>query len=274
MDLRLSFWYNNVNFNFAKGGKTIRKIIPEIVLLLLLMPALCQAIPTVTDFYEDDTIKDGDVYDIVRVHNTATVNMTGGQVDQLCALDSSTITFNAGTVNAVDIQNTSKFNLEGILSCGVFASHSSTFNVNSGEFEGQIIGSGNQINMNDGTVNVIDSVITDYTITNIYAGNVNFYGILFDRSAVLNVYGGEVIFDRDSFGDAFRLSTTAEFNVYYSDIIYDNFETEIIGYYLLDDSEFMLDQFTYDEVDQINFVPEPATFLLVGLGGLVLRKKK
>jgi hypothetical protein len=39
MDLRLSFWYNNISFNFAQGGKTMRKITLIISLLFVFCPA-------------------------------------------------------------------------------------------------------------------------------------------------------------------------------------------------------------------------------------------
>jgi hypothetical protein len=153
-------------------------------------------------------------------------------------------------------------------------SGSGTFNINDGIFEGSIFGDGNQISINDGTVNVMPSIITNYTITDIYHGNVTFLDdILFDRWAVLNIYGGSVTFNGNSFGNAFRLSPWAAFNVYYSDIIYGGSGAEIVGYHLLDGNEFMLNQFAQDEIDRINFVPEPATLLLLGTGGLLLRKR-
>lgn len=95
-----------------------------------------------------------------------------------------------------------------------------------------------------------------------------------DRHAELNIYGGEVTFNRSGWGSTFRLSSSAAFNVYYSDIIYGSGETDILGYHLLDGSEFMLDQFNQEEIDLITFVPEPATFVILSLGGILLRKRK
>ena len=251
-------------------GKMRSKVL--IILLILIGVPLCHA--TTVDFYTDGTINSGDLYDIANVWDTATVEVYGGLVGQLINHDSGTINFYAGTVTSVSLQNTSTFNLDGTLTCNDFGiGHSSIFNINGGAFDGSISGSGNQVVVTSGMVNISESVITNDTVTSIYGGTISFEDILFDREAILNIYGGDVTFNRDSFGDAFRLGVDAKFNVYYSSIIYGT-SNEIIGYYLIDSNEFMLNQFTQAEISQINFVPEPGTFLLVGLGGLLLRKRK
>jgi hypothetical protein len=62
--------------------------------------------------------------------------------------------------------------------------------------------------------------------------------------------------------------------VYYADIIYEGGKGEITGYRLRDGNLFMLDQFTQEEIDLISFVPEPATFVMLALGGILLRRRK
>lgn len=248
-------------------------IILRILALLALTPGVCQAV-IVDYFYTDGTIQDGDVYDIVRVKNDATVDVLGGQVSQLHANDSSTVNLYAGSVGYVGIQNTGVFNLQGTLSSRVDMS-SGTFNINSGIFDDEILATGGRINVDDGTVNIAsDSVITNFTIMDVYGGAISFNGFAIDRHAILNIRGGDVTFHRDSLGYTFRLSSWGAFNVYYSDIIYDSGETDILGYYLLDGSEFMLSQFNQEEIDLMTFVPEPATFLILAIGGILLRRRK
>ncbi len=246
-------------------------IILGILVLAVLTPGVCQAV-IVDYFYTDGTIEDGDVYDIVRVENDATVDVLGGVVSQLYGGDSSTINFYAGSVGSVSIQNTSVFNLEGSLSSWVDMS-SGTFNINGGIFEDEILATRGRININDGIADFTDSVITNFTIMDIYGGVVSFDGMLFDRYAVLNIYGGEVTFQRSAWGNAFRLSNGA-FNVYYSDIVYEGTGGEISGYRLRDGNLFMLDQFTEYEIGRITFVPEPGTLVMLALGGILLRIRK
>ena len=249
-----------------------------IVVLMVSIPTLCQGDPIITEFAQDGTIGNGDIYDIVNVVNTATVGMTGGQVNQLNARNYATINFYGGTVlQGIGIQNTSKFNLAGNLTVSnsywFWMHDSAEFHINSGTFDGRISESDGRIVVNNGSVNFGESYTTNHAIMDLYGGTVTFTDdILLDRYAVLNVYGGDVTFNGNSFGNAFRLGPWAVFNVYYSNIIYDGIGNHIIGYHLQDGSEFMLNQFTQNEISQIKFVPEPTMFVLLGLGGLILRK--
>jgi len=242
--------------------------------LLALTPGLCQAV-IVDYFYTDGTIEDGDVYDIVRVKNDATVDVLGGHVSQLHGDDSSIINFYAGLVGSVNITNTSVFNLEGALSSWVSIGSSGTFNINAGTFAGEMRGSSGQINMNGGVVEfVTGSYISNFSVMEICGGDASFDGMMINRQGIMNICGGEVAFDRSGWGAAFSLSPAAALNVYYSDIIYDGGMGEILGYHLLDGSEFMLDQFNQEEIDLITFVPEPATFVMLGIGGILLKRRK
>lgn len=247
-------------------------IILRILALLALTPGVCLGVTV--DLYTDTTIQDGDVYDVLRVRGGSTLDMLAGQVDQLIGYESSTINFYAGSVGSVDIQNASVFNLQGSLFSHVDVYPSARFNVNGGMLEGRIWGSGGQITVNDGTVDIADSRITNDMIMDIYGGVVTFDQMLFDRYAVLNIYGGEVTFERSSGGYAFGLSTTAAFNVYYSDIVYEGGGGEISGYRLRDGNLFMLDQFTEYEIGRMAFVPEPGTLFLLALGATLLRRRK
>ena len=249
-------------------------IILRILALLALTPGMCQAV-IVDYFYTDGTIQDGDVYDIVVVKNDATLDVLGGQVSQLYAHDFSTINFYAGLAGSVNITSTSTFNLAGLLSCWVDIGASARFNINEGVFDGKMTATGGRININGGIADLAtNSYISNFSVLDIYGGDISFNGMRIDRYAELNIYGGEVTFDRDNFGYAFRLSPWGAFNVYYSDIIYGNGGTEILGYHLLDGSEFMLDQFNQQEINLITFIPEPATFLILAIGGIFLRSRK
>ena len=84
--------------------KGLTKIIPAILFLLFLVPTICQA--TTIDFYTDDTIEAGDIYSVVRTHNDATVDMTGGLIETYLELyDTSTFNAYGGTLDdGVDIR--------------------------------------------------------------------------------------------------------------------------------------------------------------------------
>ena len=138
--------------------------------------------------------------------------------------------------------------------------------------------------------------LRDYAITNIYGGNIHFTGFDLSGFSSLNVFGGQItrdipvsLFLHDSvtlniygggsaiLSNGFYLDDNSQINVYYSSIIYNKpgeCGPPILGYRLIDGSEFLLNQFTQTEILQINFIPEPLSLLFFGFGLLALRKQK
>lgn len=266
------------------------KKIYTIVILVVFAPAICQAIV----FTEDGAI-DGGTYGNVTIENDATVDMTAGTVDAMSINQVGTLNFYGGTIiEEIYLRESGILNLEGANfhpTQSLTIEDASTFNLNSGVLSGRIeLREYVEVYVNGGQItdSLLDSTgyaITDiydgihtfedmwlyqYSTLNIYGGDVSWLTGSITDNAVLNVYGGTIDFEH-----GFSVGNNGEFNVHYSDIIYLNEWDEIItGYHLLDGSEFMLDQFTQYEIDQINFVPEPTTLLLFGLGGLLLRKRR
>lgn len=265
----------------------MKKII-LIILVFLHIGSLCQA--TSVTFTEDGTI-DGGIYNDVTIMNTATVGMTNGDVSRMYVQNLGTLNFYNGNIGQADLWNSGKFNLEGASFGNTLSlNNSSLFNLNSGTFDGLIYGYDySHITVNGGQAPGIELDMSSYAIADIYAGNVAIDSLDLHQYSVNNIHGGDITFncypwiDDNSklniyggditFTQGFSLHDDAEINVFYSSVIYDKPGGIIIGYHLLDNSEFMLDQFTYSEIDQINFVPEPTTLLLFGLGGLFLRKR-
>ncbi|MBN2138172.1 MAG: PEP-CTERM sorting domain-containing protein [Sedimentisphaerales bacterium] len=247
----------------------IRKVL-KIMLLLLLMPMLCRA--TSLTFTEDGTITSG-TYDDVTIMDTATVGMSGGDVSRMYVQNLGILNYSGGTIGQTELRDAAKLNLEGASLTGLKLFNSNIFNLNSGTFDGTFeMYEYSEINVNGGQVVNADLQSYNFGITDIYAGDVTWEGVDLYQHSVLNIYGGDVLFN-----DGFWLDDDAGINVFYSSIIRLKPEdpySEIIGYNLRDGGEFMLDQFAQSEIDQINFVPEPTTLLLLGLGGLLLRKRK
>lgn len=245
----------------------MRKIILKILIVLFFTPVLCKA--TTLAFFEDGTI-DGGSYDGVSTHHVATVDMTAGSITFLNMYNSSTLIFHADTIFDAIIWDAATLNMEGGSLTNLRLFNSGALNLNSGRITHLIDGGGySNLRINGGLIDSAQIHLHDYTAINIHGGNVNWSGVILDGYSQMNIYGGDVLFEHG----AFTLNNNAEINVYYSSIIRHKPKSPIIGYHLLDGSEFMLDQFTQYEIDQINFVPEPATVLLFGLGGLLLRKR-
>jgi|AntAceMinimDraft_16_1070373.scaffolds.fasta_scaffold17371_2 hypothetical protein len=266
------------------------KFIKIMFFLAILAPVTCQA----TIFTEDGTISGG-TYSDVTIESTATVGMTAGTVETMQINQMGTLNYYGGSIeDEIYLRDSGILNFEGATfqrPQGLSMHNGSSLNFNDGLLSGtleihdfvEVVIDGGQITdallnsngyanttISDGSIDWDDMWLNGFSVLDIYGGTVNWFSAGIGDDATLNIYGGII-----SFEHGFSLSNDGEFNVHYSDIIYVNeWDDIIIGYHLLDDSEFMLNQFSQYEIDQINFVPEPTTFLLLGLGGLLLRKRK
>ena len=109
----------------------------------------------------------------------------------------------------------------------------------------------------------------DNSIVNMYGGLIN-TSVGADDNSTLNLYGGDIV-------EAW-VTENATLNIYGY-----GFQTELIGSgahtlltgFWLDGSEFSI-MFRRSNTlpEQVNLLPEPATLLLLCVGGLVLRKRK
>jgi len=106
---------------------------------------------------------------------------------------------------------------------------------------------------------------------NIYGGQIGW--LTTGDDAVVNIYGGN--FDVFSFHTP---STPSVFLYAYDVIIHPDGGVNnlpwIEGNYYLDDMLFSVTFDGKDSISRLTIVPEPGTLLMVGLGGLLLRKRK
>ncbi len=246
-----------------------KKLIKIMIFLAALAPATCQALT-----FTDDGVINGGTYDNVYIENTATVDMTAGVVGNMYIQNLGTLNYFDGTITEIELRNSATFNLKGSSLSGSTLSSwgSGNFNLNSGAYQGTLDmwEYGHNI-LNDGQLTATLANFYDYVITDVYGGNVTWDFISLHGYSELNIYGGDV-----SFNNGFNLHEDAEINVYYQSVIETERPYELLGYILLDGTEFLLDQFTSSEIEQINFqyVPEPTTLLLFAIGGLFLKRQK
>jgi hypothetical protein len=214
-----------------------------------------------------------------RVENMGTMNLVGSSFEN------------------IELHGSAKFNIQsGVFQGQIFAWDSSKTNINGGQVqEGWLEARQYTVtNMYGGNIAWDQFNLWDYAIANIYEGTIHFNGAFGLRSFTsLNVFGGEIVFDipvpimldnsatLNIYGggsailsNGFNLLGNSGINVYYTNTIYNKPGGRVIGYNLADGSQFMLNLFTQTEISQINFVPEPASIFLFGLGGLFLGKRK
>jgi hypothetical protein len=259
---------------------------------------------TVKIFYSDGVIQQGESYDRVEVYDTppshTTVNINGGYVGRSPDVDTGLYTYDASIVNIsggiVEYLHTHNSSTVNVCKEGRFGANfgdytfelydSSTVNVyEGGGFAG---GSGARLTLYDsGILNISGGHVSlllftrDSSIVNLYGGDLFFGFDMFDES-ILNIYGGYV--------DTFLWNSTATpgalVNIYGYGFEYNTegrwccleedcwWESKLIGY------TFDGKPFTYWGIPDptthpnINLIPEPGTFFLLGAGGLLLIRKR
>ena len=186
-------------------------------------------------------IQDGDIYESVTVPSTLTVEMIGGEVGTF-DMDGGIVNMSDGVIagSSIRVEGSSTFNMSGGRNNGtgeIGNYYGGTINISGGE-PGVVMNG-----YNGGTVNISGGDWEDM----IYAynsGDINIYGygFQFDR------YGGK-------YGDGLLTGFWGDYTPF------------SINYY---DAE--IHDYTYQHVILYE-IPEPATLLLLGLGGVLLRKK-
>ncbi|MGD1043274.1 MAG: PEP-CTERM sorting domain-containing protein [Sedimentisphaerales bacterium] len=208
-----------------------------------------------TDFYSDGSIVAGDSWSNVSIYDTppahTTVNMTGGLVDGVATHDASTLNVHGGQV----IYVTSVWNY-------------STVNIFDGSLGSASIHDYASINVYGGTFSQ-NTVVEDFGIANIMGGTMKSLSSF--NYSVTNLYGGSIT-DSIYIG-----STTSTINVFGSNLTKTDTDGtygygQISGFWQ-NGLPFTIDLADPDKYSRINLIPEPATFLLLGAGGLFLRKK-
>ena len=100
--------------------------------VLFVLPVCAKA--TTIDFYTDGTIVDGNVFERVNVWDSATVDMTGGEVSRFYTYLTSTVNFNGGTISSLFVGDNSQLNMsEGLIDGSLNVSGSSIANLTGGQ---------------------------------------------------------------------------------------------------------------------------------------------
>ena len=114
-------------------------------------------------------------------------------------------------------------------------------------------------------------ILDDFSILNYYDGEMGGFRIYDDATATFS--GGSI-----NYISSYQDSDLTKHITFIADLDTIGFNSGILTGNWLDGSGFsvtLLDQSGYDSVySNINFVPEPATIALFGLGGLMLRRRK
>jgi hypothetical protein len=224
------------------------------------------------DFYSDGNIMAGDLWDSVYIHDTlpnhTTVNMSGGQVfGGIYSYNSSILNLSGGQVNTMLTYDTSILNMTGgrlsqlnlyensraylsrneNTNFDIYARDQSIINF-SGTAQGTEVQALNTSIINISGGGIVDLTAYNIGVISIYGGNITNIGA--QDNSIVNIFGY----------DLFKSSTGGIGNGF------------VQGYFN-DHSFFNIYFRVPDTYSHVNLIPEPITVLLLGVGGLFLRKK-
>jgi len=196
-------------------------------------------------FTSGGTIEDGDTYDHVYVLNDFTVvDMFGGQIGNLRTGNVSTFNLYGGQITKV-------------------APVGPGSNVD--------IGPRSTINIADGVVDISIFVLTEESYALISGGNITVEHLKVYYDCLVDIKGGRLqINSYDEIG----FDELPTINIYGYDFNYvPTWGGGTLTGYLQDDNPFTINGLRQGHFEHFNLIPEPTTFLLLGLGGLLLRKR-
>jgi hypothetical protein len=225
----------------------------RIMVIFLCCMGLAQATPKY--FYSDGTIQDGDSWYGVRIYDTppnhTTVNMTGGVIvdNGISVYDAATFNFSGGVPGWISAYNQSIANITGGFSA-TNVTNNATVNISS-------------------NASVAMAEAYGFGIFNVYSGNIG--QLIANENSIVNLMGGTIT----TFIGA-ELSATI--NVFGSDLAKTNTgglygDGQVTGFWQ-DGSPFTINFLGSGAYSVTNLIPEPATFLLLGVGTFLLRKSK
>jgi hypothetical protein len=202
---------------------------------------MCGQVSALTVLTSDTVISDGETYDSIGVTSNATIIMTGGTVtSNLTLYDTCKINMSGGSIGLLGQGYQSSCNIEISGTSNInnfYISNSTNATVSNGTFNNLDVSTSGNVDLSGGS-------ITDYLI--VYT-KINIHGYGFNYNSESGAYDGG----------------------------------QLTGFWL-DDTPFVIDlknygggdEPIYSTYDNLNLVPEPATLVMLSLGGLFFRRCK
>jgi len=211
------------------------------------------------------TVSGGSVDDWFRAYDSSHVTISGGYIEDLDAFGSSSITISNGSIGSLGLWDDAQATVEGgLIEHSLFTYWSSHATVLAGiinqdveaSMTSQITVAGGLIKNNLNAVSNSQIIVKGGSIAgNIYAGSDSY-----SHNSVITFLGSDFAID----------GVPVDFGQYFVGDYIGGHITGVLANGDLLDNDF----FIYDKASIELVIPEPATFVFLGLGGVALLRKK
>jgi len=218
------------------------------------------------------------------------IDIRGGNTYRINALENSTVEMTGGRTQVLNMANTSTFNLfGGEVEMVVHSFDSSVVNMHGGSTPNLWVHDTGSANVFDGWIDTVQAL--DASETSIKGGDVD--GMAASRNSTVRLSGGTVN-SMSTYDDATVFLSGGNLN--YLRVREDSQVTFVAGEFILGDGLWLQDEelmgtgilngtwydgtmwrtniLVNEQTGTILLTPEPASLLLMGLGGLALRRRK
>ena len=225
------------------------KLLLLIAVIVLLTGGQADALPDKI-FTSSGQILPGEEWNLVYIYNDDTiVDMLGGSADWIATYDASTLNVVDGSAD-IEAFDYSTVHISGG-SLGIVRSSASSTLSFSDSASADSIRSANFATTTITGGTTVDISVVDSAVVGLYGGTITDYISAYDSSTI-NIYGYDLV--KTSAGGLYGYGQ--------------------VNGYLADDTYFSVDLYNTDAYSHINLVPEPCTLVLVGVGALLVRRKK
>jgi hypothetical protein len=196
------------------------------------------------------TMTGGTVNDSMVVYNASTLNMSGGNVFGLGAVENSTVNISGGYVAGLTLHDNATLTISQNASIGSAAAmEASIINMNGGTIASSLrVGDNSILNMNDGIISHLG--VIEYSTLNLMGGNITNSLGADSLSATINIFGYDLTKTASGGGLGYG---------------------QVSGFWQ-NGTSFAIDLGSSETYSVINLIPEPTTLLLLGVGAFLLRK--
>ena len=213
-------------------------------------------------------IAGGSIEEVLYTYDNSNINMSAGQVHTFNALNNSNISIYGGTIGRLNGSGSTNLTITNVeITDGFYVNSNGSINFSGGSVAGHFcVYDSTTIDFSGGvsshilgaydtsTVNITGGIMDElrawgYGTLNLHTGSIAYLDARDD--GVINIYGKNLTMT--STGGSYGYGWVSGF--------------------WANDVSFTIDFNNAEAHTHVNMIPEPATFLLLGLGGLLLRKR-